>query len=178
MKFLIFFFCIVHGALFSQGITYPWQDFLLGSPALNVRLPDTPMPQSTRLPQSILEKIKRYDGYYIKNENQGIVITLSHVHYAGEITADIRGAVEGSIGQWKATGATVDIKSTLTGSVSGRNGMQVKGTFNADGQDRNFALMVIVEGPKMWQISVLVKANDPDLDQVMQTIIESLIFKE
>ncbi len=174
MKLFVFLLCFSPLWIWGQAAAIDWQDFSFGDPALTVKMPGKPLAQRKNLPEDFKAYIQSYDAYYI--QDQGMVVTLTYAHYAGDITTDLEGAVEGTIRQWKSTGSTVEIKSTLMGNAQGRPGLQVKGLFTLEGKEHDFAIMAISEGAKLWQVTIVKPSADMRLKQVITTIVDSLTF--
>lgn len=177
MKYLIFLLFFFSGEITGQVAGFSWQDFSLGTPALTFKVPFHPLPQNAALPQSVTEYIRQYDGYYIKEPDRGIVMTIMFVTYKDEITADVNGAVQGTIAQWRANNAQVEIQAASLDPISGKNAVRQMGRFVQDGKENRFANVVVGEGSKLWQVIIIVKAEDPNLQKAVDLILSSLAFK-
>jgi hypothetical protein len=177
MKYLVFLLLFLGGELSGQVAGFSWQDFSLGTPALTFKVPFYPLPQEVSLPQSVADYIRQYDAFYIKEPERGIVVTIMHVIYNDDITADVNGAVQGTIAQWRANNAQVEIQAASLDPISGKNAVRQMGRFVQDGKENRFANVVVGEGSKLWQLIIIVKAGDPNLQKAMDTMLSSLAFK-
>jgi hypothetical protein len=117
-----------------------------------------------------------YDAAYLKDDAKGIVVTMMHLTYSDDVAADGNGAIEGTNGQWESTGTKVAILSTTEAKISGKKAIQQRGKLIQGGQENEYMDVVIVEGSKLWQVVVMVKANDASLKTIMQKITDSLSF--
>ncbi len=178
MKSIVFLFLVLAGEVFAQTApVFKWQDFSIGKPALSLKVPMAPKPQNKNIPESVMQTIRTYDGYFIKDETRGLVITMMHVDYSADITADVGGAVQGTISQWKNSGAQVHIRMVSMDPLSGKSAIRQIGTFVQNGQENQFANVVVGEGSKLWQVIIIAKVGDADLRSVMDTMLSSLAFK-
>ena len=96
MKSFLFFLCLVPGIMVGQSKSLTWQDFSFGSPALHVKMPGILTKQQTKLPPKAQEQVKSYEAYYLKDDPNGIVITVMYALYAS-VVADAKGAIDGVI---------------------------------------------------------------------------------
>lgn len=175
MRFMIFLALLIPVSLCGQT-AHTWQDFSIGVPALNVKLPGKPVAQSNSLPQQVAGRIAKYEASYLKDDPAGLVVTIMHVVYADGVPADGNGAIEGTNGQWERSGMKVAIISTTDTRISGKTAIKQRGKLIIGGQEHDYMDTVVIEGSMLWQVIVMVKANDPDLKQVLQKITDSLTF--
>jgi hypothetical protein len=176
MRVLLFVFCFVPALVFGQGATSAWQGYTIGTPPLALRLPGTPSPQEVDLPPHVINHIKKYIWAYLRDESNDYVITMMHVEYSNDVPADAKGAIEGTNGQWETTGSKVAVLSTTNNKISGKNAMQQRGKLIMGGQEHDYTDIVITEGSKLWQVIVMVRANDAALKTVMQKVVDSISF--
>jgi hypothetical protein len=162
----------------GQKSPFEWQEFSIGSPALTLETPGVPYPQEVPLPNDVLSFIRRYDAYIIENEAKGIAVIISHVAYADEIKADLKGALEGTIAEWELNGSKVDILSTSEQMFSGKTGIRQSGLLYLETGLFNYTNTVIVEGSMLWQILVVIQTEDMTLQLVLQKILDSITFKD
>ena len=177
MKFILILLCCFSGLLSAQQTPLTWKEFVLGSPAMSLDLPGIVAPQDAALPQNIAAYIKKYEAYYLKDDAKGMVITLMHITYAGEIIADLVGAANGTLTQWENTGAKVDVQTFTKQVFADRNSVIQKGLFFIDGKQSIFTNLVIGEGASMWQIVMIVPANDDAMKKAMERMYASIQFK-
>jgi hypothetical protein len=175
MRFFIIL-CILTPTLAFAQLDETWIDFSIGSPALKLKLPGQPSPQNPSIPPSVRAYFKQYDAYYLKDKPRGLVITLMAIRYNDDITADGRGAINGTNGQWEQTGMQVAILSTVDKKVSGKNAVYQRGNLIQGEKQHEFMDIVITEGNKMWQIIIMADKKKPELRDDLQQIAESLTF--
>jgi hypothetical protein len=168
---------LMSGMIHGQYAPFPWQKFSLGVPALKMDLPGKPVAQSATLPPHILKFVKRYEGFYIKDQVKGFVISLSFAQYADDVVADIPSAAQGTYEQWKATGATFNILSARAMEVTGRLGLINRGKYVLDGKQNEFANILISEGSMLWQIIVIYKSDDVALQAMLERIVDTVTYK-
>jgi hypothetical protein len=176
MKVIHFLFLFLPAMAFGQTDNLSWQYFSFGSPALKVTLPGKPQSQSSNLPQSVKNYIKRYDAFYTRDDARGIVVTMMHLTYTDDVVADPNGAIEGTNGQWESTGTRVAILNTTETKVSGKKSLQQRGKLIMGGQEHDYMDVVVVDGSRLWQVVVMVKTGDASLKSVMQKITDSISF--
>ncbi len=175
MKIFLCFLCLVPGIIVGQSKSVTWQDFSFGSPALHVKMPGILTKQQTKLPPQAQEHVSNYEAYYLKDDPNGIVITVMHALYS-KVVADATGAIEGTVGQWEATGTKVAILSTTDTKISGHKAVAQRGKLIIGGQEHDYMDVVVVNGARLWQIIIMTKANDASLKSVMQRITDSITF--
>lgn len=175
MKVFLFFLCLVPGFIVGQSKAITWQDFSFGSPALKVKMPGVLTKQQTKLPPKAQEHVSNYEAYYLKDDANGIVITVMHILYAKEL-ADATGAIEGTNGQWESNGTRVAILSTNDIKISGQKAVSQRGKLIIGGQEHDYMDVVVVNGAKLWQVIVMTNAKDTSLKAVMQKITDSMTF--
>lgn len=175
MKIFLFFLCLLPGIMVGQSKSVTWQDFSFGSPALHVKMPGLLTKQQTKLPPKAQEQVSSYEAYYLKDDPNGIVITVMYALYAS-VVADATGAIDGTVGQWEATGTKVAILSTNETKISGHKAVAQRGKLIIGGQESDYMDVVIVNGARLWQVIVMTKANDASLKSVMQKITDSITF--
>ncbi len=176
MRFLVVIICFVPAMLFGQISNLVWQNYALGTPTVKVKLPGQPLPQEAKLPPQAASYIKEYDASYLKDDANGIVITMMYAWYANDVIADSHGALDGTNRQWESTGTRVAILNTDETKISGKSAVKQRGKLIIGGQEHEFMDIVIVEGSMLWQIIVMVRANDTSLKTVMQKITDSITF--
>jgi len=177
MKYILFLLCCVSGVLTAQQDSFTWKEFVLGSPSLSIEVPGIVVPQESTLPQGIAAYVEKYEGYYLEDKAKGMVITLMHLKYAGQIYADLAGAANGTISQWEATGAKVDVQLFTKQITADRNSVIQKGLFTIDGKQSIFTNLVIGEEANMWQIVMIVPANDDTMKKAMDRLYASIKSK-
>lgn len=175
MRFLLIMFSFLP-VLSKAQVNGTWIDFSLGSPALHIKLPGQPSLQKPNIPASVRAYFKQYDGYYLKDKPSGLVITLMAIRYNDDITADGRGALNGTNGQWEQTGMRVAILSTVDKKVSGKKAVYQRGSLIQGEKEHEFMDIVITEGSKMWQIIIMADKAKPDLRDYLQRITDSVTF--
>lgn len=153
-----------------------WVDFSIGSPALQIKLPGQPALQKPNIPSSVRAYFKQYDGYYLKDKPSGLVITLTAIRYNDDITADGRGALNGTNEQWEKTGMRVAILSTVDKKVTGKKAVYQRGTLIHGEKEHEFMDIVITEGNRMWQIIIMADKAKPALKDYLQRITDSVKF--
>lgn len=175
---ILFILCLC--ALSQSGMAQPsafaWTDFSFGAPACRLKMPGVPEPQKANLPAEVLKRIKRYDAFYIDNEFNGIIVTLTHVAYTDDVIANQKGAIDGTNAQWRATGATIDVHTTEAKVISGKSGTEQQGSYKMNGKDYEFYDLVVTEGPRMWQIIVIIRSGDVMLRQTLNHLKNSIQF--
>jgi hypothetical protein len=176
MKVLNFLFLFLPLMAVGQNNSIAWQNFSFGAPALKVTLPGKPEAQSSNLPQSVKNYIKRYDAFYVRDDARGIVVTMMHLTYTDDVVADPNGAIEGTNGQWESTGTRVAILNTTEAKVSGKKSLQQRGKLIMGGQEHDYMDVVVVDGSRLWQVVVMTKTGDASLKTVMQKITDSISF--
>jgi hypothetical protein len=176
MRILFVLLCFVPALLIGQVSNLVWQNYALGSPALKVKLPGQPSPQEAKLPQQAMSYIKKYDASYLKDDANGIVVTMMYAWYANNVVADGLGAIDGTNNQWENTGTKVAIINTENVKISGKSAVKQMGKLIIGGQEHDYMDIVVVEGSMLWQIIVMVRANDTSLKAVMQKITDSITF--
>lgn len=175
MKIFLFFLCLVPGILVAQSKSFAWQDFSFGSPDLHVKMPGMLTKQQAKLPPMAQQQVSLYEAYYLKDDPNGIVITVMHVLYAS-VVADATGAIEGTVGQWESTGTKVAILNTTDTKISGQKAIMQRGKLIIGGQEHDYMDVVVVNGARLWQVIVMTKANDALLKSVTQKITDSITF--
>jgi hypothetical protein len=176
MKYILIILCATSGLLTAQQTPFTWKEFVVGSPAMSIVVPGILIPQDAELPQNVAVYMKKYEAYYLKDEPYGMVITLMHLTYAGEIIADLAGAANGTISQWEATGAKVEIQTFTKLLTDGRNSVVQKGLFTIDGKESIFTNLVIGDGASMWQIVMIVPSKDETMGTTMKRMYDSIRF--
>jgi hypothetical protein len=124
----------------------------------------------------VITYIKKYISAYLRDQSNDYVITMMHVEYNNDVPADAKGAIEGTNGQWETTGSKVAVLSTTSNKISGKYSMQQRGKLIMGGQEHDYTDIVITEGSKLWQVIVMVRANDTSLKTVMQKVVDSIDF--
>jgi len=176
MRLLLFLFCFTSLVATGQESSASWQVATLGSPPLNIQLPGTPTPQTTKLPQTVREKVKVYQSSYLKNSVEGLVVTLMYAEYSPDIISDVKGALNGTNGQWETTGAKVSIIATQDIKVSSRTAIKQQGKLVIGNEEHDFTDIIIVQANKLWQVIIMTKSNDASLQAINQKIATSLSF--
>jgi len=176
MRFILILFCFTSGLVTAQLTPFTWKEFVVGSPAMSIIVPGVLMPQESELPQSVAAYMKKYEAYYLKDEPYGMVITLMHLTYAGETIADLVGAANGTLSQWEATGAKLEVQTFTKLLTDGRNSILQKGLFTIDGKESIFTNLVIGEGSSMWQIVMIVPSKDETMGATMKRMYDSIRF--
>ena len=176
MRFILILFCFTSGLVTAQLTPFTWKEFVVGSPAMSIIVPGVLMPQESELPQSVAAYMKKYEAYYLKDEPYGMVITLMHLTYAGETIADLVGAANGTLSQWEATGAKLEVQTFTKLLTDGRNSILQKALFTIDGKESIFTNLVIGEGSSMWQIVMIVPSKDETMGATMKRMYDSIRF--
>lgn len=143
---------------------------------MKVLLPGEPTPQNPNLPKSVLDYIKKYEASFYE-DGHGLVVTIMHVVYAVDVVSDLSGALEGTNGQWQTTGSKVAILSTTHNRISGKSSIQQRGKLINGGDENDYMDIVIGEGPKLWQVIVMVPSKDTERLTTLQKIVDSITFK-
>jgi hypothetical protein len=138
MRILIFLCCLAPVFLSAQGSTTGWLDYSIGSPLLRMKLPGRPQAQEVNLPPGVLQRISKYEASYLKDDPKGVTMSIMHVVYAQDVAADKNGALEGTVGQWEATGSKVAILSTNQTEISGRSAVRQNGKLIMGGQEFDY----------------------------------------
>ena len=159
----------------GQG-TGTWQNFSIGNPPMKVLVPGEPTPQNVTLPKTVQDFVKTYQASYYE-DGHGLVITIMHVVYSVDVVADLSGALEGTNGQWKATGSKVAILSTSHNRITGKSSIQERGKLINGGEENDYMDIVIGDGPKLWQVIVMVPSKDAERLKTLQKIVDSITFK-
>ncbi|HSF89915.1 MAG TPA: hypothetical protein VLA46_10890 [Saprospiraceae bacterium] len=175
MKIFLFFILLVPGIMVGQSKSFAWQDFSFGSPALHAKMPGQLIKQQTKLPPKAQEQVSGYEAHYLKDDHNGVVITVMYALYAS-VVADAKGAIDGTVGQWEATGTKVAILSTTDTKISGQKAIAQRGKLIIGGQEHDYMDVVIVNGARLWQVIVMTRASDASLKAVMQKITDSITF--
>ncbi len=175
MKIFLFFLCLVPGILIGQPKSIVWHDFSFGSPVLHVKMPGMLTKQQTKLPPQAQQQVSNYEAYYLKDDPNGIVITVMHILYAS-VVADAKGAIEGTVGQWESTGTKVAILNTTETKISGQKAIMQRGKLIIGGQEHDYMDVVVVNGARLWQVIIMTKANDASLKSVIQKLTDSIAF--
>ena len=170
------FFFLTPVVLSAQDFT--WQEFSFGAPALTIQMPSKPLPQESQLPDNVLPYIRRYDAFYIQSKSKDMVIKLMHATYSDGITADMKGAANGTIDQWKKTGAGIELQAGYERKISSRNGWIQKGLYFMDGKEYAFTILTIADQDRLWSVSIIIDANNSTLQQAMRKILDSPYFKQ
>lgn len=160
----------------AQPSLFTWTEFSLGVPAMRMSLPGVPQAQKANLPNEILRMIKRYDAYYIDNEAAGITITLTHVAYTDEVVANQKGAMDGTNAQWRATGAGVEVHTTVDRVINGKSALEQQGSYRVGAKEYEYYDLVATEGSNMWQVIVIIRTGDVVLRQTLNSIKDSIRF--
>jgi len=176
MKYILIMLCCTSGLLTAQT-TLTWKEFVIGSPAMSIDVPGILIPQEAELPQNLAAYIKKYEAFYMKDDPNGMVITVMAITYGGEIIADLVGAANGTLSQWQGTGAKVDVQTFTKLLTDGKNSVVQKGLFSIDGKQSIFTNLVIGDGPSMWQIAMIVPAHDDSMQKAMDRLYASIKFK-
>ena len=177
MKYILIFFCCTTAMLTAQQTPFTWKEFVVGSPAMSIVVPGILIPQDAELPQNVAAYMKKYEAYYLKDEPHGMVINLMHLTYAGDIVADLAGAANGTLYQWEATGAKIEVQTFTKLLTDGKNSVLQKGLFNIDGKQSIFTNLVIGDGASIWQIAMIVPSKDETMSTTMNRMIDSIRFK-
>ena len=159
----------------SQGLD-PWVDFSMGSPALHINLPVQPSPQKPAIPPSVRAYFKKYEGFYLKDQPKGFVVTMMAIDYNPDIPADGRGAINGTNGQWEKNGAKLAILSTVDKVITGKKAVQQRAQLIQGGLTYEIIDVVITEGNKLWQVIIMADSTKPDLRDDIQRVADSLRF--
>ncbi len=176
MRNLLFALCLLPLASYGQKSAIGWQTFSIGAPALQILLPGEPLPQNANLPEAVQSYIKKYEAFYYQ-DGKGLVVTLMHVVYSVDVMSDVKGAIDGTNGQWERTGSKVAVLSTTNNKINGKNAIQQRGKLINGGQENDYMDIVIGEGAKLWQVIVMVPSKDTVLQTTMQKIIDSISIK-
>lgn len=171
--FLAFFApVLIHG----QGDATTWHAYSFGTPALRLSLPGKPAAQSATLPPAAMAFIQTYEASYINNPGKGYIVTMMHLTYTSDVTADGYGAIEGTNGQWEKVGNKVAILHTSETKVSGKKAILQRGKLIKGGEEHEYVDVVVLEHNKLWQVIVMVKAGNASLKTMMQKITDSMAF--
>ncbi len=177
MRILFFSFLLLATPIVAQDTTFPWQDFSFGTPALSLRMPGKPVAQASKLPDQLLQRIKRYEAHYINDRVNGMVVTIMHATYTDDVIADREGVINGTMEQWHRTGAVATVHSTKEITVSGKSALEQQGDYRHEGKDYAFYDLVIADGPSMWQVIVIIRVGDVGLRQALNDMRDSIQFK-
>lgn len=177
MKYILFLLCCASGVLTAQQTSLTWKEFVIGSPAMSIEVPGVVIPQESKLPQGVAAYVDKYEAYFLEDKPKGMVITLMHLMYAGDIYADLVGAANGTLTQWEGTGAKVDVQLFTKKLTADRNSIIQKGLFTIDGKQNTFTNLVIGEGSNMWQIVMIVPSGDDTMQKAMDRMYDSIKFK-
>jgi hypothetical protein len=177
MKYILIILCATSGLLTAQQSPFTWKEFVVGSPAMSIVVPGILIPQEAAIPENIAAYMKKYEAYYLNDDSHGMVITMMHLVYSGEIIADLVGAANGTLNQWEATGAKLDVQTFTKLLTDGKNSILQKGSFSIDGKQSIFTNLVIGDGASMWQIAMIVPAKDETMATTMSRMYDSIRFK-
>ncbi len=178
MKYILIFLCATSGLLTAQQSPFTWKEFVVGSPAMSIVVPGILIPQDAVIPENIAAYMKKYEAYYLKDDSHGMVITMMHLVYAGDIIADLVGAANGTLTQWENTGAKLEVQTFTKLLTDGRNSILQKGLFSIDGKQSIFTNLVIGDGASMWQIATIVPAKDETMAATMKRMYDSIRFNQ
>ena len=89
--------------------------------------------------------ITKYDASYLKDEANGIVITMMYAWYANDVISDGMGAVDGTNRQWESTGARVAILNTDETKIAGKAAIKQRGKIIMGGEEHEYMDVVIAK---------------------------------
>lgn len=176
MRVLLYLFVFLPGWITAQD-NASWRPFVFGKPSLTVQLPGIPSLQKTNLPPDVKAFITDYEAFYLRDEPDGLVVTMMYAFYANDVVADAKGAVEGTNSQWQGTGSKVVVSSTTENKISNKSSVQQRGKLVQGGKEYDYMDIVVVEGSKLWQVIVMVESKQESLQQTLRKIIDSISFK-
>jgi hypothetical protein len=176
MKYILIILCATSGLLTAQQSPFTWKEFVIGSPAMSIVVPGILIPQEGGLPQDLAAYVDKYEAFYLKDEAHGMVINLMHITYAGQIMADLTGCANGTLSQWEATGAKLDVQLFTKLITAGKNSVVQKGLFTIDGKESIFTNLVIGDGPSIWQIVMIVPSKNEPMELTMKRMYDSIRF--
>lgn len=176
MRFILILFCFSSGMVTAQLTPFTWKEYMVGTPAMSIIVPGILIPQDAELPQGVAVYMKKYEAYYLKDDPFGMVITIMHLTYAGDRIADLVGVANGTLSQWEATGAKIEVQTFTKLLTDGRNSILQKGLFTIDGKESIFTNLVIGDGASVWQTVMIVPSKDETMGATMKRMYDSIRF--
>ncbi len=109
----------------------------------------------------------------------GLGIYVSYVEYKRGIDANLNGAADGAVTRILNLPATVNTgRESRDVLVSGRNGRRISLRVRSNGHRLQWEGLVVVEGPRLWNIQVAFEEGRADLSIAAARILDSVRFSQ
>ena len=153
-----------------------WKSYSPGQSGLSLLLPGEPQPSGSNAPSPGTE-VKQAEYYQVSVKEFRVVI--GSVLYREEVPADLEQATRALPAILQTSGEVAEYKEAVGRTKhSGRSGVLVSGTFNRNGEPRQFRALLLSEGPRLWQVLVSHQSSYPAATKAARRIIDSVKVAE
>jgi hypothetical protein len=150
-----------------------WHRNILAISGITILAPGALSQEASDIPESLRRHIVKHESYgYSAN---GLYVGTRYYLWGDEMVPSLEGGALGSIQSMKSAKGVSDFRFTRSDIiVSSIRGLRVLGSFTEDGNKWRFKHTFFVDGKRTWQIFVIFPDNNPEVDKVVDRIVQSI----